>query len=47
MKKYDVYLASKAVYYKPYSDLQFLSISTYYLKDLSINFITSLSILTI
>ena len=39
-------LASKTVWYKNYGDLQFLPVSIYRWKDLSINFVTDLQILT-
>ena len=42
----DVCLASKVVQHKPYGDLQSLPIPTHHWKDLSIDFVTSLSILT-
>ena len=42
----DICLASKAVRYKPYDNLQFLPICTHYWKNLSIDFVTSLPILT-
>ena len=46
IKGCDVYLASKVVWHKPYDDLQFLSVSTYHEKDLLMDFITGLPILT-
>ena len=38
----DVCLSSKVVKHKPYGDLQFLPIPTYWWKDLSMNFVTGL-----
>ena len=46
VKGCDIYLASKAVQYKPYDNLQSLPVPTYRWKDLSIDFVTGLSILT-
>ena len=46
VKSCDVCLVSKAVRHKPYSDLQSLSVPTHRWKDLSIDFVTSLSIST-
>ena len=42
----DICLASKAVRHKPYGDLQSLPILTHRWKDLSMDFVTGLSILT-
>lgn len=39
-------LASKSVRHKPYNNLQSLSVLTYQLKDLSMNFVTGLLVLT-
>ena len=46
IKGCDVCLASKAVKYKPYSDFQSLPVATYRWKDLSMDFVTGLLILT-
>ena len=46
VKGCDICLASKAVQHKPYGDLQSLPVSTHRWKDLSMDFVTSLSILT-
>ena len=46
LKECDVCLASKVVRHKPYSYLQSLPIPTHCWKDLSINFVTGLPILT-
>ena len=46
VKRCNVCLASKAVRHKPYGDLQSLLVFTHCWKDLSINFITGLPILT-
>ena len=42
----DVCLVSKTVRYKPYGDLQSLSIPTHWWKDLSMDFVTGLPIST-
>ncbi len=42
----DICLASKAVYHKPYGDLQSLSVPTHWWKNLSMDFITGLPIST-
>ena len=44
VKSYDVCLALKTVYHKPYSNLELLLEPMHQWKDLSINFITSLPI---
>ncbi len=44
VKGCNVCLASKTVCHKPYGDLQLLSVSTHWWKDLLMNFITSLPI---
>ena len=46
VKGCDVCLASKAVRHKPYNDLQSLPVPTHRLKDLSMDFVTGLSIST-
>ena len=46
MKRCNIYLASKIVKHKSYSDLQFLLVLIYYEKDLLINFVTGLPIST-
>ena len=46
VKGCDVCLASKAVQYKPYGDLQSLPIPTHRWKDLLMDFVTGLPILT-
>ena len=46
VKGSDVWLALKAVRYKPYDDLQSLLVSTYQYKNLSMYFVTGLSIST-
>ena len=46
VKGCDICLASKAVRQKPYSDVQSLPIPTHHWKDLSIDFVTGLPILT-
>ena len=45
MKEYDVYLALKAIRYKPYDNLQSLLVLTHCWKDLLIDFFTGLPIL--
>ena len=42
----NICLASKAVQHKPYGDLQSLPIPTHHWKDLSIDFVMGLPILT-
>ena len=46
VKGCDVCLASKAVQHKPYDDLQSLPILTHHWKDLSMDFVTGLPVLT-
>ncbi len=46
VKGCDVCLAAKAVHHKPYGDLQSLPILTHQWKDLSMDFVTGLSIST-
>ena len=46
VKGCDVCLASKAIWHKPYENLQTLPVPTHSWKDLSIDFVTALSILT-
>ena len=46
VKGCDVYLTSKAVQHKPYGDLQSLPVSTYRWKDLSMDFVSGLPVLT-
>ena len=46
VKEYDICLASKAVKHKPYEDLQSLPVPTDHWKDLYIDFITGLPVLT-
>ena len=46
IKSCDVYLASKMVRYKPYGNLQSLPVPTLCWKNLSMDFVTSLPILT-
>ncbi len=46
VKGCDVCLTSKEVYHKPYGDLQLLPVLIHWWKNLSINFVTSLLILT-
>ena len=46
VKGCDVCLASKAIWHKPYGDLQSLLVSTHHWKDLSMDFVMGLPILT-
>lgn len=46
IKEYNIYLASKIVCYKPYKNLQLLSILIYEQKDIFIDFIIGLLVLT-
>ena len=46
MRGCDICLVSKAVRHKPYSDLQSLPVPIYYWKNLLIDFVTGLPILT-
>ena len=46
VKGYNICLASKAIWYKPYRNLQSLPVSTHSWKDLSMNFVTELLVLT-
>ena len=46
MRGCDVCMASKAVHHKPYGDLQSLPVPTYRWKDLSMDIVTGLPILT-
>ena len=45
-EKYNIYLALKTIWYKLYNDLEFLLVFTYYKKDLLMDFIIGLIILT-
>lgn len=38
VKEYDIYLTSKAVYFKPYKNLSLLLVLTYYQKNLFMDF---------
>ncbi len=46
VKACDVCLASKAVRHKPYEDLQLLPVPIHWWKDLSMDFVTGLSVFT-
>ena len=46
VKRCNICLASKAVWYKPYNDLQSLPVPTHGWKNLSMDFVTDLPILT-
>ena len=43
-KGHNICMAFKIVWYEPYKNLQFLSITTYSWKDLSMNFVTELPV---
>ena len=46
IKECDICLTSKTICYKPYNDLQSLTIFIYHWKDLSMDFVTNLPIST-